>query len=221
MGAAGRPGGQDGVSHPGGLADGLDIVDAKDVGAADEPDDGGPDRPLQPVLGRGVENPADEALARDAQKHGAAKRGQVVDGIEQGQVVLDVFAEADARVEDDRLGFDAGSQGGGHALGQESADFGHHVAVPGHHLHGLRRSLHVHQDEAGAGGGGELEDPGVPAGGADVVDDVGPGGEGGFGHLRLGGVHGQQARHPGPQSVKDGQDAPQLFFDGHGIRTGP
>ncbi len=86
-------------------------------------------------------------------------------------------------------------------------------------MHGPRGPLHVHQDEPGTGFGHDVRHPGITQGG-DVVDDGGPGVEGGHCHLGLGRVDGDQSPclH---QPLDHGCGPVDLVRSGDGVRSGP
>ncbi len=92
--------------------------------------------------------------------------------------------------------------------------------VAGIVLHRRRRALHVHEDGPRAGAGHDAGHGRVEAEGADVVDDVGPGVEGGPGHGGLGRVDGDEGPALAAQAGDDRDDAGGLLGLGHGPGAG-
>ena len=66
--------------------------------------------------------PADEALARGADQHRIAGIGQAAGAGDQGDVLLDALAEAEARIEGDAVAGDACRLAGFGALQQEARE---------------------------------------------------------------------------------------------------
>ncbi len=102
---------------------------------------------------------------------------------EEGEVLAADLSEAEAGIEDDAVAFDAGVLGDGELAGEVGEDEGKDF-VGGEWRQGgpvVGAAAGVHEDEAagevGAGGGHE----GIPEEAADVVDDLGSGGDGGAG----------------------------------------
>jgi len=67
---------------------------------------------------------------------------------EEGEVVVDGLAEADAGIEHDPLGRDTGGEGSVASVGEPVGDLGDHVVVVHRIAHGAGRGgLLVHQDQ--------------------------------------------------------------------------
>ena len=113
---------------------------------------------------------------------------------EQGEVVVQRLAEADARIQDHVLLGHPGVDGRVEALGQVVPHLGHHVVVARVGLHGARRAPHVHQAHGRATLGHQGQQGRVGAAGRDVVDQHGPRVEGGLGHRGERGVDRQRDR---------------------------
>src|SRR5512135_1435124 len=124
-----RGSGQYGLGHPDGLGHRADLVDPEDPGAPAEAQDGRRDGPLQPLPGRRPEHQPDESLPRDPQAEGTPQLPEGLQAVEDLEVVGGRLAEADAGVEDDPLGRDAGRPGLSHPRGQEAPDLAEEVVV--------------------------------------------------------------------------------------------
>ena len=211
----------DGFDHAEGLGVGGDFVDAVDVGALfAEPGgegDGGPVA-VGDVVEAGEEG--EHGLAGDADEEGAVGDAEVGEVAEELQVVVEGFAEAEAGVEDDACGVDAGVGEDVQSAFEVGADFGDDILISGGLLHGGGGAAHVHDDEAGGGFGGELDHAGIASEAGDVVDDVGSGGEGGAGDGGFHGVDGEEGAGLGADGADDGDDAADFFFGGDGFGAG-
>ena len=113
-----------------GLAGAGDVVNADDGGAAPGRLDRQPDRGgIAPARLGDAGQPADEALARRADQDRIAGIGQAAGAGDQGDVLLDALAEADAGIEGDALAGDRRRLAGLGALQQEAADLLDDVVV--------------------------------------------------------------------------------------------
>ena len=206
---------EDGLHHAEGLGVFLDGVDAEDAGAAlagpsGEGSGGG-------FAGEGVavlEQMAHKGFAADAEEDGAAVDLEIGEGAEEGEVVLEGFAKADARVKGEAIRVDADGEGlivGGE---EAEADFGDDVGIFRLLLHGAGGAAEVHEDEAGFGLSREGSHGGVVEEAGDIVDDVGASVEGGGGDAGLHGVDGNGNRGAGAEADDDGEDAAQFFGGG-------
>ena len=147
--------------------------------------------------------------------------GQARQGRQQGQVVREGLAEADAGIQPDPVPPHPGGQGRVRPGQQEGFHLRDHVPVAGIGLHGPGLALHVHEDHRAAQRRRRLG-TGVSAQGGHVVPDGGPGGDGGAGHGGLHGVHGQGAVGPPRQTLDHRQHPVQFLLFGDGVcpRTG-
>ena len=89
--------------------------------------------------------------------------------------MLQLFAKADARIDNDSVQVNSLSFEKIEPFPEERQDIFNHIIVMGGVLHGAGRTLHVHEHQAGAPRGHQGQEPGIVAAGADVVDAVGPG----------------------------------------------
>src|SRR5581483_2478792 len=87
------------------------VGDAHDVGASERGGDGGREASLQPLIGTEIENSSDESLPRSADEEREAERGERGQSAQQRQVVVEILAEADARIDDDVVRGDADCRG--------------------------------------------------------------------------------------------------------------
>src|SRR5205823_996415 len=106
---------------------------------------------------------SERALPGDPDENRAPDRGQLVDPAQQFEVVLDRLAEADPRVEADRLLPDSLRNGECEPLVEEAGDLGDDVLVARGVLHRPRLALHVHETDVGAVLGDDACELGVAA----------------------------------------------------------
>jgi hypothetical protein len=99
--------------------------------------------------------------------------------------------QADARIETQTLGRDAGRDAGLHPCSQHCLDLVHYIDIFGSPLHRARIALHVHQAHAGATPRRGLQGSGEPQR-AHVIDEPGAGIDSLAHDLRLAGIDGQQ-----------------------------
>ena len=138
------------------------------------------------------------------------------------EVVLVRLAEADAGVEADPLAVDAGGQQGVAPLGEVVEDLRDDVAVVRIVLHRLRRALHVHRADAGAGARRRAAaSPGRPCRPVTSLmisapASMAPRGDGGLARV-------DRDRHVGllGEALDDRQDAAQLFVGVDRLGVGP
>ena len=147
---------------------------------------------------------------------------QLVNGGEQLPILHAALREAQARVKNQVLRQHAGGQQALAQSGQLLDDLGDHAArVLRQAVHGLGGTAGVHQDvrHLQLGGGFNHFVAYVQTG--HVVDDVGTGGDGGAGGLRVHGVHADGGAHL-RDCLDDGQDAALflLHADAHGTGAG-
>jgi hypothetical protein len=134
------------------------------------------------------------------------------------------FAKADAGVEGEVGGGDAGPEGGVGALEEVGADGSEDVGIVCRGRGGIGGG-DVHEDEGGglAGGGARGgdggEEVGVVGAGGDVVDDLGAGLEGFGGDLGGTGVDRDFhfARETRDEAMEDGEEPAELFVGGDGL----
>ncbi len=207
------------------------IVDAEDVGSREDGGGVGGYRGVQAGLAGGVAPGisfgGEEAFAGETDEERTAEGVEVGQMGEERVVLLTALAEAEAGVEDDGAGGDAGGSDGGEAGGEVVANEG------GDGLWGecgkggplLRGAAGVHEDESGrgAGGGEGGGHAGIPKKAGDVVDEVSAEGEGGLRGGGMVGVDGEQgARTGAADGGEDGEEA-GLFVVGRergGLGTG-
>ena len=115
----------------------------------------------------------DELFARGAEQDRHAEPVIKSQGGHDGDVVVQVLAEADAGIGDElRLG-DARRNAGIDPLFEEVEHVEHHVAVLRIVVHGLGVALGVHQDHRQPGLGRDGERSRVMRQGRDIVEDIG------------------------------------------------
>ena len=161
----------------------------------------------------------EEGLAGDAKEEGAIMEAQLRHPLDEGKIVGNGLSKADSRIEYDLLGRHAAGYGGVKRLSKKFPDFAHNILIGGSLLHGGGLSLHVHEDEACAGGGDEGGHGGI-AKAADVIDDVDAGLEGGGGDLGLAGIDGKGAGSLRSELPDDGEDAGDFLLRGDGGGAG-
>lgn len=193
------------------------IVDTEDMGAfADGQGDrrGGAEGA---VGGAGLAGePADETLAAGADEEAIAKGGESVEVFEEREVVLHGLAEADAGVEDDAVGGQAGGLGLLGAGGEEGGYLPYHVRVTGLSLHGFGGALHVHEDDGHPLAEGDLLHA-VIGERCDVVEDGRPRIGGGPGNEGVAGVDADGQAGLFHQPLDHGDRAANLFVGGDGL----
>ena len=89
---------------------GPDVVDPDDVRAGGDPERGRRQGRLEPLVGRQVEDPAEGRLARRAEQDRPAEDAQRAELAQERQVVVGRLAEAEARIDDQRLPPAAGAE---------------------------------------------------------------------------------------------------------------
>ena len=93
----------------------------------------------------------DGGFAGNTNQHGHAQSLKCAQVPQQGQVVLNRFAEAETGVDDNAILCHASGVQRSNALAQEFTHLGHHIAVARCFLHGLWVALHVHDTELDGG----------------------------------------------------------------------
>src|SRR5690606_21006415 len=133
-------------------------------------DDGGG---LVAFVGVGVvgEEGGEESFAGGADEYAVAEAGEFDEAAEELPVVAAGFGEAEAGVDDDAAGFDAGDDEFGDAVFEFFAHGAHDVGVLGELLHGCGWAAPVHGDEVEATFGGDAAHAFVGESAGDVVDD--------------------------------------------------
>ena len=199
----------------------ADVVHAEDRRAALVGLDGGRDARGQRAGGRlGVaEDPAERALAGDADQHRPAEGDDLAEPPEELEVLLHGLAEAEARVEADPLLRDARVDGEPEPLLEEGGDVAGDVVVHGIELHRPRLSLHVHQAQVGLRGRDDAGQLRVAAKRGDIVHELRAELDRAAGDLGLGGV--DRDRHLALKRLEDRHDAPQLLVERHALGAGP
>ncbi len=139
--------------------------------------------------------------------------------LEQGQVVCQHLAEAEAGVDHQPLAADACCFAGRDAILQEMPHLFHHIGIAWRLLHALRLTLHVHQAHRRIGRGHCFQCAGR-AQGHDVVHHGRAGIERRSHHLGLHRVDRHHAAAAG-QVLDHRQHAPHFLVHGHRCRAGP
>ena len=213
---------------------GRDVMNAEDVGAGEDGGGVGGEGCVPSCLAGGgrvawskVVFRGEEAFAGEADKERSTELVERCEMREQWIVFRSLFAEAEAGVEDDGFGIEAGGSGGGEAGGELVADEG--GDLPRHEgrlrgpLPGGAAGVHENEAGGGAGGGERGRHGGIPQEAGDVVDDVGSEREGAGGGFGMVGVDGEKGGGPGAaEALEDGQEA-RLFLGGGergGVGTG-
>lgn len=158
-----------------------DVVHPEEVRPRGTVDKGERERAREAFVGVGVSAQTDaahETLAREGRHDGVAQRREIGGVTDEREVLVDGLAEAQARVEDDAVGRDAGldrALGGG---GEEGTHIGDDVGVGrgGGVLVRVRITARgreaVHEDDAGTMLGGQGEELGAFGACRDVVDRI-------------------------------------------------
>src|SRR5882672_8789564 len=167
----------------------LNIVDTHDVcSVSDGPRDGGGGAE-EPLIGlRLAADRADESLAAGADNKRSSQLLELPHFADEGEIVVDVLAKADARIEKDLIRVDPSRFCSRDSLDEERFHFLHHVFVMRTNLHGPRLALHVHEDNGSAALGGEAENRRIIATGGDVVDERRASVDGSGGYLAGAGI---------------------------------
>ena len=82
----------------------ADVVHAENIRAGEHRRHRGGETAFEALVRLPDQNLADESLARNTDQKRLAEGGKARQAAQQLQIVLEVFAEADARIDDDRLG---------------------------------------------------------------------------------------------------------------------
>ncbi len=165
--------------------------------------------------------PADQALAGDADQQRKPELRQFRQPAQQLDRVSRPLGEADARVEGDLRAADAGAFRGGDACGQFRGDLGGDIRVGRVRLHGRRGAAHVHEHDGTTARGDQRRGIGVMRQGGDVVDDAGSGVERGRHGDGVTGVDGEH--QPGGRERANDRDDPGALLlgaDWRGTGTG-
>ena len=155
----------------GGLEDGANgghVVHAYDVGAFE---DGGDDGGGGGAIGIFHFLLAEERLAGGADEDGQIETDHFAEAGDQFIVLFATFAEAEARIEDDAVAFDAGAAGAVNAGFEIVHDRLHGVGHGAELGPGFGRAAHVVEDQAGVGFGDNLSQFHVEGQRAGIVDD--------------------------------------------------
>ena len=197
----------------------ADVVRPQDRRAALVGDDGGGDACRKgPGRRLGVaQDPAERALAREADEHRASEREEDVEAPHELEVLLDGLSEADPRIDaNSRLG-DARVHGDAQPLFQEAGHLRRDVLVGGVALHRPRLPLHVHQADISVGLGDDARQLGIPPQRGHVVDELGAEVERAPRDLRLRGVD-RDGR--AVQAFEHRHDAAELLVEPDAFRAG-
>ena len=200
------------------------MIDAPPIAARRPPASPPPRRPgggLGVFVGVNAGNPG---FAREADDEGAAEFAEHRQRAEEGEVMGEGLAEAEAGIKGDAGAGDAGALEGGEAVGEPVVDVGGGVCVVGVVLHGLGVALGVHAEEVcavvGGGGGGGADGVGVGEAG-DVVEDLRAVGDGGGEEFGVAGVDGEGgAGGLACEGAEGGFEALPLFGGGTGLAPG-
>lgn len=150
----------------------MDVVDAEDVSAAQGGCGDGADSACVAEAGFGlVEDFAEEAFAGDGEQDGATEGLEDVEVSADGGVVGGLFGEAQAGVEEELLGGEAGGEELRDALAEEVGEGGEDVGVGDVGVALLGEADGVHEEVRGAGAGAEGGDVGG-GGAANVVEEL-------------------------------------------------
>ena len=122
---------------------------------------------------------------------------------QQGEVVGGGLGETEPRIPEDPLRTHPRRQGPVGGAQQVLAHLGDHIAVGGQGVHRLAVATAVHQHAGAVGGRHHRQQGGIAPAGADIVDPVGPGRQGRFGHRGEKGVD----REQGPPAPGGGRAA--------------
>ena len=157
---------------------------------AGNPDQGGGQTAVEPLVHRHLQQISDKRFPGSAQQQGIAEHFQFAQPAQQFVVIFQTFSKADPGI-DDQIAYPllAGKVA---ALRQVGQHFFKQVRILRFLLHGARGALHVHQHQRGVVGGGDLRQAGIAAQGGDVVDDMSALPQGPFGDFALGGIDGDQ-----------------------------
>src|SRR5262249_3195160 len=93
---------------------------------------------------------ADRRLARQPDQQRRAIHGELGEVPQQCQIVLQVLAEAESRIDGETGSLDPRAAAGGNAGGEKRAHLAHHVGVVRCDLHGAWLALHVHETDCAA-----------------------------------------------------------------------
>lgn len=191
---------QDGVDHlcqTGGCAH---VMYTQDIGTAQDADGIGSQAAFQSLLGRQIERIADEGLARDTQQDWETQGGDVVEMVEQGKILGNGLAKANAGVEDDMRIRDASLAGERHAAHQLSFDILEQVIIRHADVMPAQALLHfgaaggaavMHEDDGCLAACEQGCHVGVGTQPPDVVDPMCADIQGGFGNAGFKGIDGE------------------------------
>ena len=184
-------------------------MDPDDVHAGRDAQGGRRERGLDPLVRRQVEDPAQGRLARRAQEDRPSQDPQGIEVSQERQVVFGRLAEAEARVDDDRLPLDARPERPLQRSLEIGEDLGEEVRVG-------RLGAVVHDDQRHTARRGQASERVVGPHGPDVVDERCARVERGLGHGRLDRIDAE--RRFGQCAVKGGDHGhgpPQLLLRRH------
>ena len=143
-------------------------------------------------LGAGlIEHIANKALARGPDQHRVTLSHQQLQLTQQLQVLGRGFGKAQARIPDHLTCSHPSRQGLVGGFQQGISHLQGHVGVGGQPIHRLAAAAAVHQ-HIGAAACRHHRDHGLIGHAAHIVDPIGTGGQGPFGHSRVEGIDGEQ-----------------------------
>jgi hypothetical protein len=179
----------------------------------------GAERGRHRALGRVrvAEDPAERALAREADQHRPAQRDERVESPHELEVLVDRLPEPHSWIEADPVLAHTARNRQLEALLEEPCDFGDDVLVVGRGLHRPRLALHVHETEVGTVLGDNLGEPGIRAQSGHVVHHLGAKLERASCDDRLRRV--DRDRRPGDR-LEHGLQTAKLLFSRHGLCSG-
>ena len=134
--------------------------------------------------------------------------------------MLHGLAEADARIDGDAVGYDAGRACGVDALRKMRGHFGDDIIIVRILLHGARCASHVHENNGACALRRDVRHIIIALQRRDIVDDLRAGRDGGARHRCLRGVDAQRGSGFRGESFDDRKHAAQFLFRGDGGRAG-
>lgn len=175
-----------------GLHDGGDIVNAEDVGSSsDASSNAGEGAGVAFVRIGEVEDIPDDGFARNGQQDGAIEAMEFFEVAVNSEVVVALFGEVDARIEDDLVGVESGGDGELNFFFEEAVEFRHDVGPADMGVGDFGLPDAVHDEQGGPVLGAEFGIAGIGQGG-DVVEDVAAVGKDLFDDFGAPGVDGKQ-----------------------------
>ncbi len=177
------------------------------------------DGPLDSLFLRQVEDCPKEGFPGQPDKKRSPESGELGEVPENREVVFEIFAETDSRVNDDSVFSDPGCDGGVDPLGQERVNLTENVSIGWAVLHRCWITLHVHQNNERVGACCDTGHSLIEAQRTDIVDDPGAVVKRFFGDLRFGRVDRDGNSTSLADSFDDGDHAICLGLGGDRLRT--